>query len=221
MSGGGRRLPPIPVSTSNSYQPRPGDFPGNLTVRVNYTDSDGNNDFTPNVTVPILEAFASNTAPRFEESGQEVSTTRRVVQELLDSVPTTLVINVGAPVAAEDDDSNGHDVLTYTMSGGGRLFRIDRASGQISVPVGTVLDREATPSYRVTVTATDPSLKSDSITVTIELTDLDEGPFITSGPTEPTYIENGTGPVGTYRATDPEDDKARKQLRVVDHRRRR
>ena len=40
--------------------------------------------------------------------------------------------NVGAPVAAEDDDS---DILTYTLGGGEMRssFKIDAATGQITV----------------------------------------------------------------------------------------
>ena len=44
-------------------------------------------------------------------------------------------------------------------------------------------------------------------TVTVSITNVNEPPAIT-GPadTDITYEENGTGPVATYRATDPERD---------------
>ena len=198
---------PIQGVRSNSYQPRPVDANGTLTVRVNYTDANGTNtNATENV--PVLAALPENTAPRFEESDQEVSTTKREVEEN----PPAAGVDVVGVVSAVDDDSGGHEILTYTMTGGSGLFEIDRETGQISVTAGSKLDRETTPSYRVTVTATDPSLLSDSITVTIEITDEPEGPFITQGAGTTDYAENGTVPVETYRATDPEDDKARRPL---------
>ena len=201
-----------PVSTSNSYQPRPGDAPGTLTVRVNYTDSDGTPDTTGDETVQILEALPGNTAPRFEEGGQDITTTKRDVLENRTADSST---DVGVPVRAEDDDTGGHELLTYTLTGGSGLFEINRQTGQIFVPegMGPRLDREKTSSYRVTVRATDPSLLRDEVTVNIEITDVPEDPTVTSGASSKNYTESGTGPVATYRATDQEDDKERKPLK--------
>ena len=68
----------------------------------------------------------------------------------------------------------------------------------------TKLDREAKATYMVTVTATDPGGLSDSVDVTIKLTDEDEGPEIAGDDVSRDYPENGTGSVATLRATDPE-----------------
>ena len=66
--------------------------------------------------------------------------------------------NVGAPVVAEDDDS---DILTYTLGGNdASSFKIDAATGQITVGAETKVDFETTgrdPTYMVMVTATDPA----------------------------------------------------------------
>ena len=83
-------------------------------------------------------------------------------------------------------------------------FEIDQMSGQISVKTGTKLNREAKATYMVTVTATDPGRLSDSVNVTIKLTDVDEGPEIAGDDVSRDYPENGTGSVATLRATDPE-----------------
>ena len=78
---------------------------------------------------------------------------------------------VGSPVAATDADD---DTLTYTLGGqDAGLFDIDGNTGQIRVGPGTALDYETTASYSVEVTATDPSGASDTITVTIMVTDVD------------------------------------------------
>ena len=66
------------------------------------------------------------------------------------------------------------------------------------------LDHEAEASYTVTVTATDKEDLSDSIEVTITVTDENETPVV-AGNSPIDYPENGTGPVATYTADDPEN----------------
>ena len=81
---------------------------------------------------------------------------------------------MGAAVVAEDPDD---DPLSYELTGGDTaLFTIDDLTRRVRVGPSTVLDRETQDSYSVTVTATDPSNASDSITVTIAVTNVDEPP---------------------------------------------
>ena len=79
---------------------------------------------------------------------------------------------VGDPVIATDVDG---DLLGYRLQGAPE-FEIDEDTGQIRVAPGITLDRERTPSYEVTVTATDRSNASDSITVTINVSNVNEAP---------------------------------------------
>ena len=103
---------------------------------------------------------ATNTPPEFADE-----TADRSVPE--NSPPG---IGVGEPVAATDADN---DALTYGISGtDAGLFGIDRVSGQITVGTGAVLDYETRSSYAVTVTATDPSGASDTVTVAITVTNV-------------------------------------------------
>ena len=77
--------------------------------------------------------------------------------------------NVGSPVTAADTDTGDIDKLTYTLSGNDvESFEIDAATGQIKTAI--TLDYDNKNSYTVIVTATDPSLESDTITVTINVT---------------------------------------------------
>ena len=79
---------------------------------------------------------------------------------------------------------------------------------------GAALDHETKPRLTVTLTANDGSGTSNStaaITVTIHVIDADEVPRIidradTTAKGEQTvpYAENGTGPVATFTARDPE-----------------
>ena len=82
---------------------------------------------------------------------------------------------VGTKVAATDVDDI---TLTYSLSGASD-FVIDASgptAGQIRVAPGVTLDREHTSSYEVTVTASDRSNASDSITVTINVSNVNEAP---------------------------------------------
>ncbi len=130
--------------------------------------------------------------------------------------------NVGAPVRANDPDAG--DDLSYTISGGADMgsFEItaaNRSSGQITVKKGTMLDFEgAQTTYEVEVTARDPFGLEDSTTVTIMVTDDNEKPEIAlpGDPCEEVqgsddavtcdYDEEGTDPVVTISAMDPEGE---------------
>ena len=97
-------------------------------------------------------------------------------------------------------DAN-EDSLTYRLSGtDAASFDIDAATSQLMTLAA--LDYETKSTYSVTVTARDSGGLSDSIGVTVTVTDVDETPVIT-GDAAPNYAENGTGPVATYSATDP------------------
>ena len=92
-------------------------------------------------------------------------------------------------------------------SGSGRTMtateNVDEG-GQIEVAAGTKLDYETKDTYRVTLTAEDSFGASDTIMVTIMVTDVDEKPEMTGGAAVE-YAENGTGRVATYTAEDPEE----------------
>ena len=127
--------------------------------------------------------------------------------------------NVGAPVRATDPDEG--DELSYRISGGADMgaFEIGPSSGQITVKKGTELDFEGTQTtYVVEVTARDPFGLEDSTMVTIMVTDENERPAISS-PGDPCeavngsedaftcdYDEEGTDPVVTIMAMDPEGE---------------
>ena len=133
---------------------------------------------------------AQNRAPAFSRS----STTRPIVENSASGA------NVGAVVRATDADG---DRLTYSLTGtDAGSFTINSSTGQIMVRTGTTLDYETKASYIVTVTATDPAGDSDSIAVTIIVTDVVELGMV-SGDATAEYAENGMGAVATYTADGP------------------
>ena len=77
------------------------------------------------------------------------------------------------------------------------------------------MDFETKNSYSVTVTADDGNEGTDSIDVTINVTDVNERPDV-AGLFSPSYDENGTRAVETYTAADPEDDDVTWSLRGTD-----
>ena len=122
---------------------------------------------------------------------------------------------MGAAVTAKDPDPN-EDALVYTLEGADAArFAIDRATGQIEVGAGTKLDYETKDTYMVTVRVTDSFGDSDTIAVTITVTDMDEAPKVTGDATAD-YPENGDGPVATYTAVDPEGTAVKWSLSGVD-----
>ena len=164
-----------------------------LRVRVTYTDGSDDTvskDIQRMADNPVRDA-QGGTSPQFPAT----PTTRTIPEN------TAAGRNIGAPVAATDADN---DPLTYVLdTAGDSVFALDRRSGQLRTKAA--LDHEATPSYTVTVTATDPSGNSDLIDVTITVEDEDER-LTLMGPSTVPYEENDTGIVATFRADDPEQE---------------
>ena len=129
------------------------------SVTVTATDSGGLSD-SIGVTITVTDVD-ENVAPEFPAS-----------EDGARSVPENTVAgeDIGNPVAASD--ANG-DALTYALSGtDAAAFDIISATGQLQTKAA--LDYETKDSYTVTVTATDSGGLSDSIDVTITVTDVDE-----------------------------------------------
>ena len=91
--------------------------------------------------------------------------------------------DVGGAVTATDEDN---DTLTYSLSGtDAASFAISGSTGQITVGTGASLDYESKASYTVTVTATDTSDATDTIAVTINVTNVDEAGSVALAPAQP------------------------------------
>ena len=133
---------------------------------------------------------AVNSSPVFTEGAQ---TSRQVAEN------TDAGAGIGAPVSATDAD--GH-TLTYDVSGtDAASFEINSGNGQLIAKAA--LDYETKSSYMVVVSVSDGRGGSDQIAVVIEVTNVDEVPEF-AGSASVMYEENGTDPVETYSATDPE-----------------
>ena len=136
-----------------------------------------------NKTDPTLvDTTIGNVAPVFTDG---VSITLNVDEN------TEADVNIGTPIAATDMDEG--DTLTYTLGGiDAASFDIDAETGQLKTKAA--LDYETKSFYSVTITASD-SLLTDTITVTINVTDVADNfaPTFTNGTITVRTIAENTG----------------------------
>ena len=122
----------------------------------------------------------------------------------------------GSDTLSIDENSTNLLLETYTASSGGAvtwtLEGADKGDFTFGVTTtGRALFLKASPDYE-TKSAYAVTLKAQSgdrtgvRNVAVTVIDVYEGPTITSGPTFVRFLENGTGTVGTYSATDPDGD---------------
>ena len=196
------------------YTPVDGDKRSYLRATASYTDGEGSDKSAMVVSDYAVQALrGSNNAPEFADDQDPVMVGDQptAVRKVAENTPAGMAI--GNPVVAEDEDG---DVLTYTLTGDtDSVFAIDRATGQIMTK--EELDFEGTPNYTVTVRATDPAgipqadpadvANSNTVEVTIMVTEVNEGPAFTDGDTEVMFEEvaGDIATLETYTATEPEN----------------
>ena len=152
------------VSTTGQLKTSaPLDYEEKNTYAVTVIAFDGTLTDTISVAIKLTD-IDENTPPVFASS----STTRSIPEN------TPAGVHIGEAVSAKDADAG--DTLTYTLSGADAAsFEIDSTTGQLKTKAA--LDYETKNTYSVTVKASDKTL-TDTIRVTIAITDVDEG----SGP---------------------------------------
>ena len=187
------------VSTTGQLQTSAAlDYETKSSYAVTVTVDDGNNgsaSISVTINVTDVNEVAGNNAPAFSGT----STTRTIIENIASSQ------NIGSPIAATDADTG--DTLTYTLGGtDASSFTIVSTSGQLQTR--TALDYETKPSYAVSVFVSDGNGGSDSIAVTINVTNVNEAPsFSTSGRVTLSVVENtasGTDIGAPFQATDPD-----------------
>ncbi len=149
--------------------------------------------------LPLVVIRGINIVPVFSDG---TTTTRSVAEN------TASGVNIGAPVSATNADN---DTLTYILSGiDAASFDMDRTTGQLKTKAA--LDSETQIFYLVTVAVSDGYGGSDSIIVTINVTDVHENraPIFTEGTRTARSITENTSPgqnIGTaITATDVDND---------------
>ena len=161
------------------------DFETTTSYSVKITVFDGKNGTdTINVTINVIDVY-ENVAPVFTEGA---TATRTIAEN------TIAGTNIGSPIGATD--ANVDDTLIYTLSGtDAASFDIVDSTGQLQTKAA--LDFETTTSYSVTITVSDGKNGTDTIDVTINVTDVVEGgpnnaPVFTEGNTTTRSIAENT-----------------------------
>ena len=194
-------------ATSATYTPADGDTSVNphiptdvgalLTVVATYTDLHGSGKVAELTATNRVAESPGSRSPTFPS-------TENGMREVAEHTPAGQ--SIGAPVAATDEDIDDPmftDALIYSLSGtDADSFDIDVLTGQLLTK--KFLNREAKSTHSVTVTAADAGGREAEQSVTITVTDVNEAPDLTDGADTIHHAENGTGPVETYTATDPE-----------------
>ncbi len=177
------------TSDDLDYETKP-----SYSVTITVSDGNGGSD-SISVTIIITDVDESptNNAPEFASDS-----TTRFVQENTDPD-----INIGAAITATDADD---DTLTYTLSGtDASSFDIDSDTGQLKTSAS--LNFETKSLYSASVNVSDGSLM-DSITVTINVTDVNEAPSFSDDTSTTRAIAENVGAeinIGSaVSATDPE-----------------
>ncbi len=155
------------VSVAATFVTVTGVAAGTAEITVTATNTGGSVDQTFTVTVTA----AANQAPVFTDGPDA---TREVPEN------SGANVNVGAAVAATDPEN---DLLSYSLGGtDAGSFDIDGGTGQIKTKSGVTYDYEMKSSYSVRVSVAAAG-GDDNIDVTINLTDVNDAPVFTEGPT--------------------------------------
>ncbi len=141
-------------------------------VQVRAVNDEGDGEWSPSGS-----GETANSAPVFTDAALTFS--------LAENTPAGT--DIGDPITATDADG---DNLSYTIEGADRSSFSLTPAQQLKTKAGVTYDFEAKPSYTVTIRARDGSGDSDTVAVTINLTDVNEPP---SAPARPTV----TAPPGS------------------------
>ena len=129
------------------------------------------------IRISGYENTSTNSAPTFDDG----TSTTREFEETIGPAEVGLAWNIATPVTATDADTG--DTLEYSLGGtDAAKFGIITASGQIQTKVGEKYSYETETSYAVTVTVEDGNGGSDTIDVTLDVTDVDEPPISPDAP---------------------------------------
>ena len=139
-------------------------------LQVKATNDEGDSDWSN----PGASATNQNSPPSFNEGTE---TTRSVPEN------TATATDVGNPMAVTDSDIDDGGSLSYGITTPGVPFTVDSSTGQIKTVTGANYDHETKPSHQFNAQVQDGQGGSDSIEVTINITDVDEPPGAPEAPT--------------------------------------
>ena len=168
--------------------------PSHGTVVVN---ADGSFTYTPDANFFGTDSFSYTVSDGTDTATATVTVTITSVNDAPTVDATTFSVDENAPAGTGVGTVTGSDIdgdaIGFTITGGNTndAFAIS-SSGVITVANSAALDFETTPTFSLTVTATDNGVPAanGSATITITLGDLNEAPVATDD--AGTVAEDGT-----------------------------
>lgn len=171
------------------------------------------------VTVRVRDRLSHETTASVLVTIEDINDSPPVIQENSTQLDITVPENyhvictlssdcVVQNVSATDADEGQNAHFTYAIADHRGVFEIDQFTGRITLSQN--LDREQTPFYVVTVTATDAALNADSVTFTITVGNVNDNPPMFSASIYSGSVEEEV-PLGTplslrVQATDPDEN---------------
>ena len=213
-----------------NYAPRESDEGDFLRVTVEYTDGCGNeteecgDDMLrkPSALVVKEQQGQNNADPVFyDQNNAEITT---VDWDILENTTELIVDAQAGDVsyfrARDADDDNltlsltrsGASKFTIVPDGSTAPIGVDetddivRQNGQFQLAVTGVLDYESGRTYSFSIEAEDPSGDKGTLSVTVNVKNVNEAPKFTSGDGSYSMAEHGPVRVSSFAASDPEGD---------------
>ena len=160
-----------------------------LMARVEYMDSIGTTkDYALLATEdPVQASDPANTAPKFADQdadtpGDQSDTATRSVKENADKGTS-----IGDVITAEDTDKliyslGGADAASFEVVNGLGYTHTGMQAGIGEITTAGKFDYETKSVYTIDLVATDPSGATDTITITVNVEDVDDAPTISTVP---------------------------------------
>ena len=205
----------IDGATAATFTPRDRDAGKFLSVKVKYTDGKGKDE----VTQELMTAVAASAVPRFYKTTAKSEVATEFELPLAENTAANEETKIDGDIFVGHRTDDVATVVKYAVGGtDAASFKVTTGSAnsnEVKLQAQHALDYETKKSYSVDVTATDSDANSATLPVTVTVTPIDEMPVVSgsgadceenAGKTgyECEYAENGTGPVATFTATDPE-----------------
>ena len=198
----------ISTATQATYTPVEGDVNRYLRAVASYTDPLGAEKTALSAAAFVKPVPDPNQTPDFR-----VNTGGGYDCPQGETADVCLYINRHAPPGSEIHYPGyvyitDHDQVRYSIGGADAVkFRIGPLSGDLYTTDAHAYDNPETDGkFEITITATDPSGRSDSIDVALRPSGSAGSPTV-RGPEEIRYPENGTWPLATYSATASNPDR--------------
>ena len=198
----------ISTATQATYTPVEGDVNRYLRAVASYTDPLGAGKTAWSAAASVKPVPDPNQTPDFRAntgSGYDClqDETADVCLYVKRHAPPGSEIHYPSYVYITDNDQ-----VRYTIGGADAVkFRIGSLSGDLYTTDAHAYDNPGTDDkFEITIIATDPSGRSDSIDVALSPSGSAGSPTV-RGPEEIRYPENGTWPLATYSATASNPDR--------------